>query len=109
MVVPEDLSQAHPNNRSETPKQRLLIVDDNTDAGDALAAAFRASGHEVIPVASGKEALSALEEFRPDAIVLGGMPDMDGFELAQRLRRLPPLHKVPLIAVVPKNSSGKRC
>ena len=76
-----------PPKRIDFPTRRVLIVDDNIDAADSLGALLSALGAIVCVAHSGDEALSQLESFRPDsAIVDVGMPDMDGYELARRLR-----------------------
>jgi PAS domain S-box-containing protein len=68
----------------------ILIVDDNADAAESLAALLRAQDHAVT---IRYNALSALEEartLRPDALILDiGLPDMDGYELSRRLHALP--------------------
>ncbi len=79
---------------------RLMIVDDNTDAASMLAMLLEASGHTVMVE---HDALSALERVRtaaPDVCLLYiGLPDMDGNELARRLRQEPATAKSLLIAV----------
>ncbi|MCU1370280.1 MAG: response regulator receiver [Ilumatobacteraceae bacterium] len=68
--------------------ERLLLVDDEDNLRTMLEAALRHSGFEVHPVASGREALSAVDEVSPDLVVLDVMlPDLDGFDVCQRLRR----------------------
>lgn len=64
--------------------KRVLIVDDNDDAADAVAALLESVGHEARTAGSGRDALSAAREWRPDVMVLDiGLPDMDGYELAE--------------------------
>jgi CheY-like chemotaxis protein len=66
---------------------RLLIADDNADAADALAAVLRSEGFEVAIAYDGMEAIDRAADMRPDAVLLDlGMPRMDGFEAARRLR-----------------------
>ncbi len=66
---------------------RLLVVDDEPNILDLLAATLRLSGFQVETAASGNAALAAYARFRPDLIVLDVMlPDMDGFTVARRLR-----------------------
>jgi signal transduction histidine kinase len=78
----------------------VLLVDDNPDAADLLADSLRALGHEVQVAADGPSALSLVRTFRPEAVVLDiGLPVMDGFELAERLRQDGGLARVALIAV----------
>lgn len=69
-------------------KKRILVVDDNEDAAELLALALTTAGHVVHTAFEGSEALQALNEFAPDAAVLDiGLPGMDGYELAQRIRQ----------------------
>jgi two-component system OmpR family response regulator len=67
--------------------ERLLLVDDEDNLRSMLEAALRHSGFEVDPAATGREALDAVPEVKPDLIVLDVMlPDLDGFDVCQRLR-----------------------
>jgi two-component system, OmpR family, response regulator len=66
---------------------RLLLVDDEDNLRTMLEAALRHSGFEVHPVASGRAALDAVADVRPDLIVLDVMlPDLDGFDVCKRIR-----------------------
>ena len=68
-------------------RETILLVDDEDHLRSMLEAALRHSGFEVRPVASGRAALDAVAEDRPDLIVLDVMlPDLDGFAVCQRLR-----------------------
>jgi CheY-like chemotaxis protein/nitrogen-specific signal transduction histidine kinase len=67
--------------------RRVLVVDDNEDAADSLAALLQLSGHEVVVAYDGHQALKAADEFRPEVVLLDvSMPRMDGHEAARRLR-----------------------
>ena len=80
--------------------RRVLIVDDNQDAAEALGTALRLEGHSVETAHNGPEALSRAVAFEPDAVVLDiGLPGMDGYEVAQKLREDPRLAHVLLVAV----------
>ncbi len=80
-------------------RRRLLLVDDNVDAAAAQAALLRMHGHEVETAHSGEEALKRASEFCPEVVLLDlGMPDMDGFEVARRLRSTPEGRDAVLIA-----------
>jgi len=69
------------------PTRRVLIVDDNEDAAESLGALLSALGATVCVAHSGDEALRHLEDFAPDSAIIDvGMPGMDGYELARRLR-----------------------
>jgi CheY-like chemotaxis protein len=78
--------------------RRLLVVDDNRDAADALAEALREVGYEVDVAYDGPRALELAQQLAVDVALLDiGLPVMDGYELAQRLRAISPLTR--LIAV----------
>ncbi len=67
--------------------RRVLVVDDNADAALSLGRLLEAAGHRVATALDGPTAVALAVEFRPDAAVLDlGLPGMDGFELASRLR-----------------------
>jgi PAS domain S-box-containing protein len=69
------------------PPRRVLIVDDNADAVESLALLLKMDGHEVRTAYDGSTALSAVQEFQPGAVLLDiGLPGMDGYEVARRLR-----------------------
>jgi len=84
--------------RGETPEavvapaatqrvRRILIVDDNTDAAETLAMLLNLEGHLTRVAHDGEAALNAAVEFQPDTVFLDiGMPGMNGYETAQRLR-----------------------
>lgn len=66
---------------------RVLVVDDNPDAADSLMFALAGAGHEASAAYNGREALDAANTFKPDAIVLDiGMEDIDGYDVARRIR-----------------------
>jgi CheY-like chemotaxis protein/two-component sensor histidine kinase len=87
----------------ETPSPsgfRLLVVDDNRDAANSLALLLKLQGHEVRVAYSGIAALETARTYRPDMVFLDiGMPDMDGYEVARRLRQEPGLEKIVLAAL----------
>jgi signal transduction histidine kinase/DNA-binding response OmpR family regulator len=69
---------------------RVLVVDDNVDAADTVALFLRMEGHSVETAHSGPEAVERAKAFEPDVVLLDiGLPGMDGFEVARRLRALP--------------------
>jgi len=82
------------------PPRRVLVVDDNVDAATSLAELLRHRGHEVRAVFDGAEALEEAARFTPDAVVLDiGLPGMDGYETARRLRKLPNGRQMMIVAV----------
>jgi signal transduction histidine kinase len=97
-TVPPAAEAARPSRAAEG--KAVLVVDDNPDAADLLADSLRALGHDVRVAADGPSALELVRSFRPDVALLDlGLPVMDGFELARRLKEDPSLHSVALIAV----------
>jgi len=78
--------------------RRVLVVEDNQDAAHALSGLLRALGHTVHCACNGLDALVAVEEFGPEiALVDIGLPEIDGYEVARRLRRRAP--RVRLVAL----------
>lgn len=85
---------------SESCRHRLMIVDDNKDAAISLAILLRLKGHDVMITHDGPSALDLAVSFQPDAIFLDlGMPGMDGFEVATRVRQLPGMQQAVLAAL----------
>ena len=82
------------------PKRRILIVDDNQDAAQALRLLLQGDGHEVRVATDGASGLDMARAYRPDIVLLDiGLPKMDGYEIAQRIRADPALRETVLIAV----------
>jgi signal transduction histidine kinase/DNA-binding response OmpR family regulator len=83
------------------PARRILVVDDNVDAGTALGDLLKLMGHEVEVVHDGAQALTQAPRFQPDiALIDIGLPVMDGYALAQRLRcEYPGARQLKLVAV----------
>jgi PAS domain S-box-containing protein len=95
---PIELSGEAP--QTTQPSKRVLIVDDNVDAADSLASVLELDGHVTRSVYSAREALEQAVAFKPDVILLDiGLPEMDGYEVARRLRALPRLDGVRLVAL----------
>lgn len=91
------------------PPRRVLIVDDNEDAANSLAMILKLSGHETASVYTAVDALERATEFRPDVVLLDiGLPGMDGYEVAQKMRELPGLRDIRLVAVTGYGRSDDR-
>ena len=72
---------------SENTNYRILVVDDESSISDLISTSLRFVGFEVRTAATGSEALTVAEEFKPHAVVLDVMlPDSDGFEVCRQLR-----------------------
>jgi signal transduction histidine kinase/ActR/RegA family two-component response regulator len=83
-----------------TAKLRVLVVDDNKDSAESLAMLLKLRGHEVVSVHDGPEALKLAEEFRPDLILLDiGLPGMNGYDVAQKIRHDLRMSRVTLAAL----------
>jgi PAS domain S-box-containing protein len=79
---------------------KILVVDDNRDAADTCAMLLEASGHHVQTAYTGRQALELARVFRPHAMLLDiGLPDMDGYRLAQQVRATPWGRAAVLVAV----------
>jgi CheY-like chemotaxis protein/anti-sigma regulatory factor (Ser/Thr protein kinase) len=80
--------------------KRVLVVDDNRDGAELLEEVFRALGHTTRLAYDGEGALELAHEFRPEIAFLDiGLPVMDGYQLARRMRAAPGLEDVRLVAV----------
>jgi signal transduction histidine kinase/ActR/RegA family two-component response regulator len=78
----------------------VLVVEDNRDAADALAAYLRANGHEVHVAYDGRAGMRAALREQPDVVICDiGLPELDGYELAKSLRAEPDLSRTLLVAV----------
>jgi len=79
---------------------RMLVVDDDVDAAEMLEMLLTISGHAVRIAHDGPAALEAALEFRPNVVLLDiGLPEMDGYEVAKRIRQQPALTNVVLVAL----------
>lgn len=76
----------------------MLVVDDDPDKGDMLKLALGTAGYDVHTATNGREALAAIESFPPDLVVTDVvMPEVDGYELARRMRENPSTRFIPII------------
>ncbi|MFA5016205.1 MAG: response regulator [Methylobacter sp.] len=79
---------------------RVLLIDDNPDVVDSLALWFEALGHQVETAHHGIQGISAAQSFEPDIVLLDiGLPDMDGYQVARKLREHPSTQRVRIIAL----------
>ncbi|HSA57102.1 MAG TPA: response regulator [Gemmatimonadaceae bacterium] len=92
--------ELQPALRQDAVLHRVLVVDDHVDAGETMGLLLRAAGHEVRVVTSGTEALETAPEFEPSVVLLDiGLPGMDGYEVARRLREQFSHRPVLLVAI----------
>ncbi|HET7197555.1 MAG TPA: PAS domain S-box protein [Burkholderiales bacterium] len=82
------------------PARRILLVDDNRDAAQALRLLLEADGHEVRVAGDGASGLEMARSYRPQVVLLDiGLPKMDGYEMARRIRSDPALDGTVIVAV----------
>ena len=95
------LEQSMTNAEASTRTQRrILVADDNNDALESLATLLQLSGHEVYTAANGAVALESAEQHRPEVALLDiGMPKLDGYEVARRIRAQPWGQRITLVAL----------
>jgi CheY-like chemotaxis protein len=80
--------------------RKILVVDDNVDAAMSLAQLLELDGHQSQAVYGALEALECVPQFRPDIVLLDiGLPEMNGYEVAHRLRQMTDLAPMKLIAL----------
>lgn len=85
------------------------MVDDNEDSAELLAAVLEGRGHQTRVALDGEAALRVAAELLPEIAFLDlGLPDLDGYELATRLRALPGLQDIKLIALTGFSAESER-
>jgi CheY-like chemotaxis protein len=92
-----------------TAARRVLVVDDSTDAADSLAMLLVLEGHEVSTAYSAAAALETAERLQPEiAFIDIGLPQMDGYEVARRLRASDRCRAIRLVALTGYGQPGDR-
>jgi CheY-like chemotaxis protein/nitrogen-specific signal transduction histidine kinase len=98
--VTDELRTTQPLRIHHANARRVLVVDDNVDAAELVVAALESLGHRAEAAYDGPSALVAAARLRPNIALLDiGLPVMDGYELARRLRAIPELHGTRLVAL----------
>ena len=98
--APAPVRPDKPEEHAPAPARRILVVDDIADSADSLAQMLTLSGHEARAVYDGPRALKILCDFVPDVVLLDiGMPGMDGYEVARRMREKECGRKTLLVAL----------
>jgi len=93
----------------DSAPQRVLVVDDNADGADTLAHLLKAHGHTVEVYYDPVTALAAIERFRPEVALLDiGLPVLDGYQLAARIRALPAGRSCRLVALTGYGQAADR-
>jgi PAS domain S-box-containing protein len=104
-LLAEPSAAAHPEEKPAAepaggPALRVLVVDDNVDAANTLAMLLEINGHRVYTAHDGPAAIESSRAHKPDVMLLDiGLPGMDGYEVARRLRALPELSGAVLVAL----------
>jgi CheY-like chemotaxis protein len=94
---------------SAAVRRRILVVDDNEDAAESLAMLLSMDGHDVRTVNSAHAALDAIRHSAPDVMLLDiGLPDIDGYEVARRVRAMPDVAQVRIVALTGYGQSEDR-
>jgi PAS domain S-box-containing protein len=94
-----DQARRSPPRKGDVVRRRVLVVDDNADQLESLGLLFELMGHEVQMASSGPAALETANAFHPDiALIDIGLPGMNGYEVARRIRERPELRDVVLVA-----------
>jgi signal transduction histidine kinase/CheY-like chemotaxis protein len=97
--TPAIAATAHDQEETGARSLRLLIVDDNRDAADTLGVLLQMLGNETRVVYDGESAVALAEEYRPDFVLLDiGLPKLDGYGVARRIRQQPWGRNIVLIA-----------
>src|SRR5512147_563598 len=90
-------------------KSKILIVEDDLDVAEMLNAYFRVQGYEVLTANWGEDGVRVCNSALPDLVILDiRLPDIDGFEVARRLRTSRRTKEVPIIFLTEKRSRGDR-
>ena len=92
--------QAHVQSKEELMTLRILVVDDSRDAAESLATLLELSGHTVDIANDGLVALQSAEQLKPDVVFMDiGMPRLNGFDAARRIRAAPWGKRMTLVAI----------
>ena len=93
----------------ELVPMRILVVEDDEDSGELLCEIFQSRGHIVEVCREGRLALELMGHFQPQVALLDvGLPDMTGYELAQKLRALAGVSSLRLIALTGYGGDAER-
>jgi PAS domain S-box-containing protein len=98
--VPQPASPPTEKAKPTGPSLRVLVVDDNVDTVTTLALLVKESGHDVRTAYDGSTVLEAALDYRPNVVLLDiGLPGLDGYQVAKRMRQQPVLQNVVLVAM----------
>jgi CheY-like chemotaxis protein len=95
--------------QSEKKSFRMLIVDDNRDAAETMAMLQQLRGHDTFTAHTGPDAVTAAEKFLPQVVLLDiGLPEMDGYEVARKIRTMPGMRHAFLVALTGYGTENDR-
>jgi DNA-binding response OmpR family regulator len=90
-------------------RDSILVVDDDTRLATALVMRLRAAGYNAAHAACGRAGILCAEQMRPSAIVLDiRLPDMEGFQVCESIRKIPSLHDTPIVFVSANSTQSHR-
>ncbi len=102
LLTAESQSPPSPTEKAQStgPSLRVLVVDDNVDSAGSLALLLEEAGHEVRMAHDGPTALEAALDYRPNVVLLDiGLPGLNGYEVAKRLRQQPVFQNMVIVAI----------
>lgn len=106
-----EAAQSTSQDREDGPRQgyMILVADDNPDALESLAMLLELGGHSVHTACDGRQALQSVERHRPEVVLLDiGMPELDGYEVARRVRSQPWGQRIMLVALTGRSQDCDR-
>ena len=81
-------------------QRRILLIEDDDDARDSMAELLRLDGHDVKVASNGNDGVTSASSSSPEVVLIDiGLPDIDGYEVARRLRSNPTTARLRLVAV----------
>jgi CheY-like chemotaxis protein/two-component sensor histidine kinase len=100
-ATPLPVARPHPAEETPAPSiRKILVVDDNVDVAESFCALLTSSGYSCEVAFDGPSGLEAVKAFDPDVVLLDiGLPHIDGYEVARRIRRLPRGTKKLIVAI----------
>lgn len=111
LIEHSDPSHLHPADAGQinTPRRRILVVDDNKDGADSLAMMLRLTGNDVQTANDGVQAVEQAEQFRPEIVLMDiGMPKLNGLEATRRIRQQDWGRHMQVIALTGWGNEGDR-
>ena len=89
--------------------KRILYIEDNPDNRLLIRRVLQAEGYEVVEAIDGPTGMQRAAEVQPDLILMDiNLPEIDGYEVTARLKQLPGLSRIPIIAVTANVMKGDR-